>query len=688
MPSKAANLPQELLVLINGNISPEDRYACLFVCRQWHCVFVQLFYSNVTLHSLQRCTRFYRTLCQSGKDTHRTIRPLPLGHFVKKLCIKQHSPPPIVMQQIPSLCPSLWSLEFSKAEDRLVSYEKEPLSPLTPAFMASLTPNRAVMSQLLFTHYSSLQLSELTLECYSGIKSLVFLSAMPQLRRLSLKWKGEWRMEDMDVLHILCGYLEMLQISATSFEFSMHDGINFDFETKLAPTIRRIDLSVDRGLSATGYTPWLVYFAKKYPQLESLKLSGRFDPEVAYDIFPEEEDREEEDLPVILFPEITQWRRDREVTRMKAYRLFFESCTHIKILKLINMRLYRGFFSEMFQSGKFQLSHLSIHDEMLFPTRQVNAAVRRFGQTLTSLSLYAEESGEDSWRRGSPLDLPRMLKRLPALRNLCLGDMHHVSLPLLLDAGPQIESLTLIHVRLDLSTEYPGELDISDDDDDEDNDEEIEDHDQNGIRTAIRTKLKELYIRRTPLRQETLDHISRRCTLLKKLLLENCGIYGAQKGLISIDFADQTLDSLILDNLVFKDEEGFLRYYTGEDFHVKTFALQTMDSPYGKFRGEAHLILEAQVDLTSMIDSLNSYRWYDTGSFVNRQRSAKKSGTVLGIRPLNRQQVIALKQSLQSLGQRKLRLERVNCAGYIMIRCRALHRIHANQRRLLDDSIL
>lgn len=585
MASAAGNLPHELLILINESLSAEDRYASLFVCRQWYIVFVQLFYKSVTIMSLSRCNKFYRTLQQSAKQQQFPLQPLALGLIVRGLTIKQHSPPPKIMQQLPSLCPNLESLEFIKTEDRLVSYDKDS----TERYTASLTPNRGVMSQLLFTYYRHLPLTHLSLECYSGVRNLVFLAVMPQLEHLTLKLKGEWRMDDMDMVHSLCPRLQSLQVTATLFEFSMHDGINFDFETEPALHLTKIRLNIDRGLSASGYLPWIVYFARKYPRLQELYLGGRFDPEIAYDLFPEEDGRRDNDiLPVTLFPEVAQFRQERDETRTRAYAIFFKSCRELRSLHLTNMRLYRGFFDQMVHNGGvLPLQHLAIHDEMLFPRTPIRNAVLLFSQTLTSLSLYAENNGDGDWRFTAQLDVPGLLGHLPQLRHLSLGDMHDISLSTMLDKAPQLETLMVVHVRLNLQHAYgpDGGLDDMDSDDERAESDRQRSHDAaapGGLR--LRPNLKELTIQRTPLTQNILDHISRRCTGLTHITLEHCGVHGSRSGSLILDMPYHQLQMLHLDNLVFKDDEGFLRYYTGEDFHVKTFAVQTEDTGCRCFR--------------------------------------------------------------------------------------------------------
>lgn len=454
-------LPHDLLLSIDNYLFPEDRYACLYVCRQWYSVFSTLFYTRVNVTSPYQCIQ----LCEHLVTVGDVIKELNIQLCTDDLEKWAHP--------LPSRCPSLRVLRVSTFTAP-PSSTTSPSTTISPHHQQSdeyYTPYRNILGATIDKCWTlpSQCLTTLSLSIRQLEKDSVLrmTSQLPRLTNLYLNWiNGSWNTSDMDKVHAHCQELTHVWISAETFitqanhiiqqqqqdddvedpeahldqedHHHHHHPSNNDLIQQLfpkpaagpaAPHLVDFHLSIYRGLSE-HMCDWFVYAARNYPQLEAFALEMR----------PKHQDRVGErpfeyDLLDMLMT--YKWtRRIWKQAALPALQLLFQSCTQLRSIHLFQLYLPRHFLEALF-SSRLEMetfgSTCNIHSIW-----RVDSSNWFFCSTLVTLSLQACVTAPATNRT-----FMRFLTSMPCLRHLRLARYESFSLDALMHACPDLESLKL-----------------------------------------------------------------------------------------------------------------------------------------------------------------------------------------------------------------------------------------------------
>ncbi|ORY95253.1 hypothetical protein BCR43DRAFT_492690 [Syncephalastrum racemosum] len=430
----ASSLPHDVLLAINRHLGPEDRYACLFVCRQWYIAFAMPFYESVLLKDDIACEQLCQTLeedWQQSQRTHhhadlpnRTLRPLMDAISQIKLHMTDTDHLLITeLRRIASYCRSLKSLEVYILWDM-------PPELIKKALQDQKTLAASVQHGF-FCHLPP-QLTRLELRVPMMESTMVhdLLHHMPNLTHFDINWiAGVWSMPDMDRLHRACPRLVDLRITADAYAPSPSPSPSQEGEPLVIQAcLRNLYVATYRGMSDL-FADWLQYATQTYhATLETLTLEAR--PQ-GYYYRSSNRPFEIDLLTTALEYSRGRVRHHRGLEdEISVFRTFRRSCRRLVSLDLMHIHLTTSLLREnIIQTG---LSHMGmtknfgISDEAL-PEH------RHLPDTLTSLNLQAIVA---------PLYLQEMLRGLP-LSNLSLTYGPKFALHSLFATCPQLTSLTL-----------------------------------------------------------------------------------------------------------------------------------------------------------------------------------------------------------------------------------------------------
>ncbi|KAI8139808.1 hypothetical protein BJV82DRAFT_625104 [Fennellomyces sp. T-0311] len=624
-PCTAACLPQDILLNIDNYIWPEDRYACLFVCRQWYFSFVSKFYNSVALQSGRQCTQ----LC-NGFDAIEQSHTFP-GHAVKQLHMDLSTEElEKTTHPIPGYFPSLQSFHVSSFRIQNSGNSHHHHDVIGTATCGKIAPSRSMIGSTIDTFWTlppSLTRLHLSIPRLQREATMRLLRHLPQLTSLYLNWiNGSWMCSDMDMLHELCPSLDRVWIFAETFhtnsqapeqrepagvvdeeqEMTWDDNIiNQLFPpynvAPAAPKLTQFHLSIYRGLTE-HMSDWFVYAARNYPDLESFSLETR----------PKHLDRVGErafeyDLLDMLMTykwASPTWKR----AEVPAFRLLVASCPQLRSVNLFQLYLTNQLLMALF-SCPLPMQHFG-------STRNIHRVWTAdnnwyFSSSLVSLSLQACVTSPAN--NGTFM---AFLGSLIHLKHLCLARYDHFAMDSLLAACPGLETLTLEHMAITdplmgiIHTHYDEPL-----------------------------SLHLLTIRQTILREPFFSQIP---PSLVDLVVENSAIIGTETYRAKLQMPQLELDTLTLNHLFFEqqDSERKTVKQSGQQFSV--IGIECMEK---------------------------ASKWYDIRGGVFSQSNER----VLGVRPMASEDAEDMLEDDKN--ERIFGLE---------VSCRTIKRIRVNSIRLLD----
>lgn len=438
----ASSLPHDVLLAINRHLSPDDRYACLFVCRQWYIAFAMPFYETVVLKDDVGCEQLCQTLeddlHQAQVTPQRPGRPLrPLLDAISQIKLHMTETDHLLiteLRRIALFCRSLKRLEVSLLWDMAPELIKKALQD-QKALAASVQHG-------FFCHLPP-QLTSLQLRVPMMERDMVhdLLCHMPNLTHFDINWiAGVWSLSDMDRLHRACPRLVDLRITADVYAPSPSPSpspgsdrnSSLDTPAVTPAALKYLYVAMYRGMSDL-FADWLQYATQTYhATLEAITLEAR--PE-GYYYRSSERPFEIDLLATALEYSRGRLRHHRGLDdEIALFRAFRRACRRLTSLDLMHIHLTTRLLREnVIQPG---LTHMGMTKNF-----GVNEALPEnhlplfcyFPNTLTSLNLQAIVS---------PTYLRDLLRDLP-LTDLRLTYGPKFALHGLLATCPHLTSLTL-----------------------------------------------------------------------------------------------------------------------------------------------------------------------------------------------------------------------------------------------------
>ncbi|KAI9317206.1 hypothetical protein BX666DRAFT_159207 [Dichotomocladium elegans] len=474
-------LPRELLTIISDYLLNEDRFACIFVCRNWSIAFTPPFYQSVSIVSRQQCNLFYNSLLCSRQKTESAKYFLwatsQIGHSVRQISIQTCHPNIYLMRQLPELCPYLRRLSIS--DDALDFTMPLSMDNRCSRLLSYLLPSLCQMLPML---------TGLTIVVREGLHSLSWITHLPKLTQLSIHcWRSSriaWDYSLMDHIH---RSNEMQQQG--SVDISAHPP---------APTLKRIHLTLPYRFAEYHAAVWLLYFARKYPNLTDVSLETSSN----YSVYTMTYALEYVDHPMLTSA--------IETARLNAYRVFADGCRRVTRIQFKDLGLYRHLFHALCDAGHARLEHLGMDEMRNFPSNTLALCFDNFNDTLRSLKLQCTCF--------MSINLPWSLRRLTHLARLVLcGPYSAVPIDTLLDCCAKLEVLELHRVRV--TRMYPQRES-----------------------SPCHTSLKQLVLNSQCVSEPFLTYIGIRCQALEVLQMMRCFVTKTSKnGRLLVRMPHQTM---------------------------------------------------------------------------------------------------------------------------------------------------
>ncbi|KAL1936182.1 hypothetical protein VTP01DRAFT_316 [Rhizomucor pusillus] len=518
-----ARLPQDILAVVDQYISPEDRYSCLFVCRQWYPVFVVRHFKTVSLHGAQTCQQLSQEI---HHDSRRYLEPqrdrliIPLAQLIKHLSIELETTDLEKSEDLPEQCCLLQSFRVSSLWTR----SQKPIRTIDPTLW-KLSRN---LSRL-----------ELLVPQLQKDATLTLLASLPNLVEVDLNWIcGPWTVYDMDAVHDSCRKLQSISVCAEMFLADNYDLANLirSSDSPKATTLQRFRLSIYSGL-ATRMADWFAYAGRNYPQLEEFSLEARPRHIVRSGIRSPAYD---------LLSMITSYKKGDQQGKMlevPTFLFFAKSCKHIHSLELLQLYLSRPLLAALFAS---------------------NLPIRHFGTTKAFAGLISEP--DDNWFfhctvqslylctcTDMRLESIPFLDYFKGLRQLHIGMHDELCLRHVMACCKSLEHLTL--ENLSLATR------------EEDNTDNV-----------CHQRLKSITFRSSVLPGCTLSTAASYCPGLESLHMEDCIVVDCCKTITHLNLSQSSLEHISLQNIRkmhTSDKEGSSsRFKTRDGLPITIFGLE------------------------------------------------------------------------------------------------------------------
>ena len=250
--SGAMSLPGDILLNIDNYLWPEDRYACLFVCRQWYTTFLARFYTSITIQTThqceQLCNAFEMTISkqqQQSKGEERQLYLLSPGHTVRELhmslCTEDLEK--LSSTRLPNHFPSLRSFTVSSFQQQQQHYhhqqqenhgnsnhsDQHPYSDgdittasATTVSCGKIAPTKSIIGISIDTFWTlpsdTLTRLHFSIPRLQRDAVIRLLHKLPRLTSLYLNWiNGSWLCSDMNDVHQYCPELQHVWIFAETF---------------------------------------------------------------------------------------------------------------------------------------------------------------------------------------------------------------------------------------------------------------------------------------------------------------------------------------------------------------------------------------------------------------------------------------------------------------------------------------
>lgn len=629
-------LPHDLLLSIDNYLYPEDRYACLYVCRQWYSVFSTLFYTRVTVTSPYQCIQLCEHLAKVGD----VIKELNI-HLCTDDLEKWAHP-------LPSRCPSLRVLRVSTFTTP--SFTISPTS--SPHHNDEYTPYRNILGASIDRCWTlpsqSLTMLSLSIRQLEKDSVLRMTSQLPRLTYLYLNWiNGSWNSSDMDKVHASCQQLTHVWISAETFITQANHVIQDDPEAHFeddpffshasndliqqlfpkpaagpaAPHLVDFHLSIYRGLSE-HMCDWFVYAAHNYPNLEALALEMR----------PKHQDRVgERPFEYDLLDMLMTYKWTRTIWKqaaLPALQLLFQSCMQLRSIHLFQLYLPRHFLEALFSSGlKIEAfgSTCNIHSIW-----RVDSSNWLFCSTLVTLSLQACITSPATNK-----SFMHFLTSMPCLRHLHLARYESFSLDALMNACPDLETLSLDGMPL---LEKDQDTETSDD--------------HNDVDTSIKVRLHTLVVQHAIISDKFFKHIR---PGLMFLTMKHCAVIGSTLSYCAQMHipAHVNLKSMTLDEMMF-EQHSCDRKMVKVSGRLQRFTVIGLNATCTSFK----------------------YQWYDLRP---DSLSCHQDERVLGIRPCNEDKCMIEEENDKSISSP----DDNHTTFGLHIKCGDIDRVLVDGKRLL-----
>lgn len=443
-----ALLPHDILLVIDSFLWPEDRYACLFVCRHWYNTFYRLFYHTVTISNVESCVRLAESL-QNG-DSESLLR-----NGIRHLCVDLRAADVNKAAKLPGFCPLLRSLQVTGRPGN--SFEDYAFERYFFAISTQSWSSDIGLWQL------PESLTRLSLSMPQLARESIFpvLQLLPRLTSLTLNWlSGYWSTQDMDYVHQSCPELLEVSISADSYlpafrpeqeqqqqeeevvaldssePATILESLYPDLHRPTRPKkLERLQIMIYHNLSLY-FTDWFLYAARSYPNLDSfmLEMHPQDSPRVG------DRPGELQLLSLLIdFQLIPDIRRRAEVP---AFERLLQSCPRLRSFTVLNTQLGEKLLRALYEQRTIQ--HLGVTKGIFYPTDDDGNWL--FSHALVSLTLQRQRfQAPPSTHITSSLDMIRKISLLPQLRHLHLDDPDEQQLELvhILRLCPQLETLDL-----------------------------------------------------------------------------------------------------------------------------------------------------------------------------------------------------------------------------------------------------
>ncbi|KAI9255240.1 hypothetical protein BDA99DRAFT_518284 [Phascolomyces articulosus] len=627
--NNATSLPQDVLLNIDAYLWPEDRYACLFVCRQWYTSFLTKFYTNITIQTALQCEKLCNLLDMTiapSQTKGQQQQQQSLGHAARELHLDLSAED---LEKLPSSrltnqLPSLRSFTVSsfhhnnnnnKSPHSCKTNDEENYGVVTTAASMSssscgkIAPSRSIIGISIDTFWTlpSTTLTKLhfSIPRLQREATIRLLRKLPRLTSLYLNWiNGSWLCSDMDAVHQYCPELRQIWIFAETFHTlsqvqeqrprpnhpidedeeaeSIFDTVDIMEHPEqvvdvlfpppphvlaVAKKLTHFHLSIYRGLP-DHMSDWFVYAGRTYPNLKSFTLETR----------PKHLDRVGErafeyDLLDMLMT--YKWAsRTWKQAEIPSFRYFVQRCPHVTAINLFQLYLNRQFLGSIFACG-LPVKHFG-------STRNIHSIWTAednwyFSESLVSLSLQACITPP-----ATNATFMKFLGSLAHLKHLTLARYEHFALPSLLDACPGLETLVLEH----LAITSPSRTTMTIGDNTNNIDDNINNltftqqlqqrqwgqwqsnfDDDSEEEDEAYISLKQLTIRQAVLKESFFDDIP---SSVKSLTVEDSAIIGADIFRATIQMPSLDLDTLIINHLLFEAQNSMRKVVkqTGQQFSV------------------------------------------------------------------------------------------------------------------------
>ncbi|KAI9276967.1 hypothetical protein BDA99DRAFT_494562 [Phascolomyces articulosus] len=495
-------LPPEIITLIANHLSCNNKFACLFVCREWYHVFLPTLYKSLLLKKRER------------NGPYDTIQKRKLGEVVRELSLDDGILIGNILENLGNMCPSITTLHFRW---HCSPEEESHHNNLRRLVRRRINPNDYSCVPILSSIRAS-QLQHLTLCCFRnnnyriGTSTIetpdtyaLFNEILPlipcQLSTLTLNGILHMlRAADLDRIHAHCVRLSTLKLVGCNLLLA-GDNSRVGDEALTYPTMKSISLAYPAGW--TKLMDWLSSLSRRYPNLSMLSLQNTA-------------------------PGSAIMRNiDIEPLQQSFSDFANQHYQHLEQVRLVYLDLPTFDIYQSFLMPLSNLRDLTLHDRRCLDLGQL---VDTFERNKSVARLDTQLCPKPS---SDPTFLQRLRLHLPSLRTL--KTLHidmmdkNINLRNLLDHCNSIKSLTITRAKIGFPKLYSQ---------------------------WTTTTLEQLRLKCSHFSAEGIQRFLPCCPKLRIFYARNCHIHQGMHIKVQFDFSSiHTLESICLMNLTFRDQQ-------------------------------------------------------------------------------------------------------------------------------------